>query len=213
VVTGGASAVYGSERDQRRRQLRHGHQVQRSVKVNVEGGIANHGGRRNRGRGSGLRAFVPRHTAVHFEASYEFHNDPGILRRSDRPWGRDVWTVQGGGTAANPYHLVENTRISNTSFGGLVGAKASSSNPLGGMNFATDGVASPFVNGTATGTNGFQSGGEWRLLRRLHKEPARKPSVIRSRRLRLHGYAERLCSSLGYNQSHSELRSIQPDFQ
>ena len=45
--------------------------------------------------------------------------------------------MQGGGTAANPYHLVENTRISNTSFGGLVGGKASSSNPLGGMNFAT----------------------------------------------------------------------------
>ena len=158
VVTGGASAVYGSDAISGVVNFITDTKFN-GVKVNVEGGIANQGDDATADVGLAFgHSFLD--GRGHFEASYEYHNDPGILRRSDRQWGRDVWTVQGGGTAANPYHLVENTRISNTSFGGLVGGKASSSNPLGGMNFATDGVASPFVNGAATGTNGFQSGGD-----------------------------------------------------
>jgi iron complex outermembrane recepter protein len=158
VVTGGASAVYGSDAISGVVNFITDTKFN-GVKVNVEGGIANQGDDATADVGLAFgHSFLD--GRGHFEASYEYHNDPGVLRRSDRQWGRDVWTVQGGGTAANPYHLVENTRISNTSFGGLVGGKASSTNPLGGMNFATDGVASPFVNGAATGTNGFQSGGD-----------------------------------------------------
>src|SRR5882724_401914 len=158
VVTGGASAVYGSDAISGVVNFVTDTKFN-GLKVNVQGGIANQGDDATADVGVAFgHPFLD--GRGHFEASYEFHNDPGILRRSERPWGREVWTVQGGGTAANPYHLVDNTRISNTSFGGLVGGKASSTNPLGGQDFATDGVASPFVNGAATGTNGFQSGGE-----------------------------------------------------
>jgi iron complex outermembrane receptor protein len=158
VVTGGASAVYGSDAISGVVNFVTDTKFN-GLKVSVEGGIANHGDDATGDVGLAFgHSFL--NDRAHFEASYEYHNDPGLLRRSDRPWGQHVWTVQGGGTTANPYHLVDNTRISNTSFGGLVGGKASSSNPLGGQDFSTDGVASPFVNGAATGTNGFQSGGE-----------------------------------------------------
>ena len=105
VVTGGASAVYGSDAisgvvnyvtDTRFN----------GVKVNVEGGIANQGDDATADVGVAFgHPFLD--DRGHFEASYEYHNDPGVLRRSDRAWGRDVWTVQGGGTDANPYHLVQ----------------------------------------------------------------------------------------------------------
>ena len=158
VVTGGASAVYGSDAISGVVNFITDTKFN-GVKVNVSGGIANQGDDATADVGLAFgHPFLD--DRGHFEASYEYHNDPGVLRRSDRAWGRDVWTVQGGGTTADPYHLVENTRISTTSFGGLVGGQASGTNPLGGLNFATNGVASPFVSGTATGTNGFQSGGD-----------------------------------------------------
>jgi iron complex outermembrane recepter protein len=82
-------------------------------------------------------------------------DDPDMLLRSQRQWGRDVWTMQGAGTAANPYLLVANTRIGNSSFGGLI-----SSGVLSGEQFATGGVLSPFMHGAPTGTPGFESGGD-----------------------------------------------------
>ena len=80
---------------------------------------------------------------------------PGIFSKLSRPWGRDVYSTQGAGTVANPYNLVKNTRISNTSFGGKI-----LSGPLANQNFSTNGVLVPFVNGTPTGASTIQSGGD-----------------------------------------------------
>ena len=153
IVTGGASAVYGSDAvtgvvnfitDTKFNGL----------KVNLNQGISVYGDDRtvDAGIAGGTDLFAGQ---GHFEWSLEDRHDPGVLSRMDRAWGRDLWTVQGAGTAANPYHLIENTRIGTTSFGGLIG-----SGIFSGQQFATNGVLSPFVNGAATGTAGYQSGGD-----------------------------------------------------
>ena len=165
VVTGGASAVYGSDAitgvvnfvtDTKF----HG------LKAQVQQGISQYGDGRtfDGGIAGGTELFGGR---GHFEASYEYRDDQGVPYRSDRAWGRQVYTVEGGGTTANPYHLVANTRLANTTFGGLItGADANSAlgaalgYPAGTrLMFDSDGTLSPFINGAATGNSGFQSGG------------------------------------------------------
>ena len=153
VVTGGASAVYGSDAV--------GGVVNfitdthfNGLKLEAQTGVSTYGDDPSykTGLAVGTKLFGGR---GHFEGSIQYYDDYGILSRRSRDLGKDDWTVQGGGTAANPYHLVENTRISTTSFGGLI-----NSGPLAGQQFAANGVLSPFVNGAATGTNGYQSGGD-----------------------------------------------------
>ena len=153
TVTGGASAVYGSDAmtgvvnfitDTKFTGL----------KVNVFSGLSHdHDDFTNdEGVAWGKQLFDGR---GHFEVSVENRGDPQVLLRSQRQWGRDVWTVQGLGTTADPFRLVDNTRISSSSFGGLI-----TNGVLSGQQFASNGVLSPFVNGAATGTNGYQSGGD-----------------------------------------------------
>lgn len=153
VVTGGASAVYGSDAVTGVVNFITDTHFD-GLKVNLSQGSSLHGDDKifDGGIAGGTRIFADR---GHFEWSLEHRHDPGVLHRSDRQWGRDVWTVQGGGTTADPYHLVENTRISSSSFGGLI-----TTGTLSGQQFASNGVLSPFVAGAPTGTTGYQSGGD-----------------------------------------------------
>jgi outer membrane receptor protein involved in Fe transport len=152
VVTGGASAVYGSDAvagvinfvtDTRFT----------GVKTQVQGGVSTYGDGKTKdvGIAGGTDLFDGR---GHVIASYQYRDDPGVLYRTDRPWGTHQWTVQGGGTAANPYRLADNTRIATATFGGLV-----RNGPLAGLNFAQNGVLSPLVHGTPTGNATYESGG------------------------------------------------------
>lgn len=156
VVTGGASAVYGSDAvagvvnfitDRKFNGL----------KVDLSAGETPYGDDRTvqaglaYGRALGSRG--------HVELSYEYHDDPGVGRRSSRGWGRNVWTVQGGNTAAAPYHLNVDTRIVNSTFGGLISAATGAGAALNGQTFAQNGVLSPFVHGVPSGNAGYESGG------------------------------------------------------
>lgn len=153
TVTGGASAVYGSDAmtgvvnfitDTKFTGL----------KVNAFSGVSHDHDdfTHDEGIAWGTNLFDGR---GHFEVSFENRGDPQVLLRNQRQWGRDVWTVQGLGTAADPFHLVENTRISTSTFGGLI-----TNGALAGQQFASNGVLSPFVGGVPTGTSGYQSGGD-----------------------------------------------------
>lgn len=153
VVTGGASAVYGSDAvagvinfvtDTRFT----------GVKTQVQAGRSTYGDDQTKDLGvaAGTDLFGGR---GHVIASYQFRDDPGVLYRTDRPWGTHQWTVQGGGTAANPYRLADNTRIATATFGGLV-----RNGPLSGLNFAQNGVLSPLVHGAPTGNATYESGGD-----------------------------------------------------
>ena len=153
TVTGGASAVYGSDAMSGVVNFITDTKFT-GLKVNAFSGLSHDHDdfTHDEGIAWGTKLFDGR---GHLEVSFENRGDPQVLLRNQRQWGRDVWTVQGLGTAADPFHLVENTRISTSTFGGLI-----TSGPLSGQQFASNGVLSPFVNGAATGTGGYQSGGD-----------------------------------------------------
>jgi outer membrane receptor protein involved in Fe transport len=153
IVTGGASAVYGSDAVAGVVNFVTDTHFT-GVKTKVQGGTSTYGDDHTSdvGIAGGKDLFDGR---GHVIASYEYRDDPGVLYRTDRPWGTHQWTVQGGGTATNPYHLVDDTRIATSTFGGLVRG-----GPLNGLNFGQNGVLSPFVHGAATGNGNYESGGD-----------------------------------------------------
>ena len=152
VVTGGASAVYGSDAVTGVVNFITDTKFN-GVKVKAQVGQTTYGDGHNESFGvAGGRSFLG--GRLHVEGSYEHFNDEGVNARSNRQWGRNVYTVQGSGTAAAPYVLVTNTRNANTSFGGLVNQGV-----LAGRTFSAPGVLTPFVHGTAY-TGGFESGGD-----------------------------------------------------
>ena len=158
IVTGGASAVYGSDAvagvvnfivDKKFEGL----------KINAQAGLSTYGDNFVQRYGiAGGKTFG----RLHLMGSVEHMNDPGIMSKLVRPWGRDVYSTQGAGTVANPFRSILNTRISNTSFGGKIldSSTGQPANPLINQNFTTNGVLTPFVNGAATGASTIQSGGE-----------------------------------------------------
>ena len=152
VVTGGASAVYGSDAvagvvnyiiDKELRGLR----------LEAEGGISQRGDatKFRAGAAWGADLFDGR---GHFEVSYEYQKENGIDRRSDRSWMRQAG-VTGAGTLANPYVNQQDLRQSAYSAGGLV-----ASGLYAGQVFNPDGTLRPFVHGVSTGTSGIEIGGD-----------------------------------------------------
>jgi outer membrane receptor protein involved in Fe transport len=153
VVTGGASAVYGSDAVAGVVNYVVDKKFD-GVKFGAQGGISTYGDDSS-GRFSitaGTDLFAGR---GHVEGSYEFYDSAGISSAFARPAGRGLWGTEGAGTAANPYTLVGNTRFSYINSGGLI-----LSGPLAGMTFDKNGVLTPFNPGLPTGTGNIQIGGD-----------------------------------------------------
>ena len=161
VVTGGASAVYGSDAVSGVINYVVDHNFN-GLKVVGQAGESTYSDDHtwNVGLAAGTPLFDGR---GHVEFSYQDFNDPGIENRFSRGWGQGLWSMQGSvpgstataGTPANPFGLYSNTRLAVTSFGGLI-----NSGPLAGQQFAQNGVLSPFTHGAATGTPGVEIGGD-----------------------------------------------------
>ncbi len=171
VVTGGASAVYGSDAvtgvvnfiiDKKFNGL----------KAQLQGGISSHkdDGSQRAGVAYGRDLFGGR---GHFEASYEYYNSDGIDDKEDRPYGRSVYSYSGLGTSASPYTLITDSRNNTASAGGLI-----LNGPLRGQQFVANGVLGPFVHGAPTSASTLESGGDgyfWKkssLLARLRSHQA-----------------------------------------
>jgi outer membrane receptor protein involved in Fe transport len=152
VVTGGASAVYGS--DAVTGVVNYVLDTKfNGVKGTLQDGISQYGD------AGSYRAAVAAGTDLfggrgHFEASYERYQQNGISDKFDREAGRRVYLEAGNGTTV-PYHLIQDARQSNSSFGGLI-----TSGVLSGMEFANNNVLTPFVHGTPSGTSNIESGGD-----------------------------------------------------
>ncbi|HEY4077827.1 MAG TPA: TonB-dependent receptor [Rhizomicrobium sp.] len=154
VVTGGGSAVYGSDAitgvvnfvlDKHFTGL----------KFDVNSGISNYGDgfSYKAAAAAGMDLFGGR---GHFEFSLEHFNQDGVPI-TDRPYGPQYWSQAGAGTAANPYVNLINTRVPTHSFGGLITCAACTVN---GQQFVANGVVGPFVHGSPTGTANVESGGD-----------------------------------------------------
>lgn len=172
TVTGGASAVYGSDAITG--------VVNFVTKKNYSGLNAKvQYGLSQEGDATQFNAGVAAGTKLgdrgHIEASYEFRDDKGILRRSQRDWHtRPV--IAGSGTTALPYILVENGNMPNRAFGGVISCGAACS--LNDQTFGTDGVLRPFVHGSPVTVNGatvsgIEIGGDGGYLDTNLKAPLR----------------------------------------
>ncbi|HUO22081.1 MAG TPA: TonB-dependent receptor [Caulobacteraceae bacterium] len=168
VVTGGASAVYGSDAISGVVNFITDTKFN-GLKINLSDGISQYGDDQINDEAIAVgRSFMG--GRLHFEASYEHHDDPGIFNKLSRPWGALDWTVQGGGTAANPYHLVTNTRLAQSSFSGVITSGSFLNLPANCntafvancpyLEFNQNGVLSPFVHGAPTGGANIESGGD-----------------------------------------------------
>src|SRR6201996_9140212 len=171
IVTGGASAVYGSDAvtgvvnfvlDKKFEGL----------KTDFNTGISTYTDAMsyNLGVAAGSSLFGGR---GHFEASVEWrHRDP--VNQSARPYGPTILTASNGeagtGTAANPFNVIVNARRPNSTFGGLVQGCVPAC-PLANMQqFNTAGALVAFYPGVAgatnaagqvtAGTSNFNSGGD-----------------------------------------------------
>lgn len=138
VVTGGASAVYGSDAvtgvvnfiiDRKFNGIKFdvkGGQSSRHDDKSYNGGIA-----------AGMDLFGGR---GHIEASAQHDNDDGLATYLTRPTLFD-WLLVGTGTAADPYHPVQGNRIANMSYGGYIPFGPP---PFGKHNFSQNGVITTF---------------------------------------------------------------------
>ena len=155
VVTGGASAVYGSDAITGVVNFILDKNFT-GIEAGVQGGIS------QTGDNFSWRASLNAGTELfggrgHIEGSYEHYHSDGIDSQSERPLGARVYQMIGGGTAANPYRLAANGRSLNLTPGGYIAA-----GPLANMTFRTNGVLSPFVHGTpVSGTLELGGDGGW----------------------------------------------------
>ncbi|MBB5687763.1 TonB-dependent receptor plug domain-containing protein [Sphingobium boeckii] len=156
VVTGGASAVYGSDAvtgvvnfitDTRFNGL----------KVNAFAGIS------SRGDGGtqdiGLAWGGDLGDRAHLLMSYQFRNDEGIDHRSAREWGRKRYQIGTVGTVAGvtTQRFVSLAGRPGASFGGTISSIGAPANPFNGFYFASPGVLAPvtgdFVNSNVAGNS------------------------------------------------------------
>jgi iron complex outermembrane recepter protein len=153
VVTGGASAAYGSDAVSG--------VVNYVLNKRFKGlQIVAQGGKSGEGDASSHRVGVAAGKsfaggAGHVEFSVENYANDGIKHQSDRELYDKFALVVGSGAATNPYTQVYNARFNDVTFGGLI-----RSGPLAGNSFNPDGTISPFVTGTSTGTSNVVVGGQ-----------------------------------------------------
>jgi iron complex outermembrane receptor protein len=151
IVTGGVSAVYGSD-------AMSGvvnYVIDRKfngIKADASHGLSQLGDAAKSNAGFAWGAELG--GGLHAEAGVEYRKEGGIDHRSDRDWLNQVG-VTGSGTAANPYVLQSNLRQKTYPFGGLI-----TSGALAGQVFKQNGVLSPFSAGTPTGTTAIEAGGD-----------------------------------------------------
>jgi outer membrane receptor protein involved in Fe transport len=159
IVTGGVSAVYGSDAISGVVNFVTDRNFN-GVKAFAQGGLSEYADGKNVkvGIAGGKDVLGGR---GHIEGSLEYYNNAGIAwnDKLQRPWAQRVITLQGAGTAASPDHIIYDTRLSSTSFGGYITASSNAGNPLADMNFATNGQLTPYNHGTRVVT-GIESGGD-----------------------------------------------------
>jgi outer membrane receptor protein involved in Fe transport len=155
IVTGGASAVYGSDAVTGVVNFVIDKHFT-GVKVNASAGISNFGdgAEQQVGIAAGSDLFGGK---GHWEGSLRYyHLDPILL--SARKWGPETaWEVEGAGTQAQPLVNVEHATLTAFSYGGKITCTGCAAN---NMQFVQNGVIGPFQLGTPTAASNITSGGD-----------------------------------------------------
>ena len=140
IVTGGASAVYGSDAVTGVVNFVLDHDFN-GLKLEGQGGVSTYGDDASWKLGvtGGAELF---HGSGHIEASYQHYKSSGIDTMMTRPLGQAIYMELGSGTAANPYYRAMNVRNVSLTPGGYI-----SSGPLANMYFVSNGILAPFTHG------------------------------------------------------------------
>lgn len=171
IVTGGASAAYGSDAVAGVVNFVLNKSLTGITGV-AQSGVSERGDNQNYRLGI-AGGFGFGGGAGHVLLSAEYYNNEGMLR-GDRPSGRAGYVIAGsnpncapftgacapGGTS-NPYTIVSNSRLTSAADLGKV-----NSGPAALVNtlFKPDGSVRPFNSGTLTGTPGFAVGGDGYII-------------------------------------------------
>jgi outer membrane receptor protein involved in Fe transport len=156
VVTGGASAAYGSDAvsgvvnfvtDTRFNGL----------KAEARAGISDYGDARKLGAGVGWGAEF-NDGRGHVEASFEYSESAGFARAS-RPYLNNYASMVGAGSSTVPYNLVYGATLNSVSYGGLI-----NNGPLAGLQFS-NGTLVAFNPGTPTTSSAINIGGDGAYFR------------------------------------------------
>jgi iron complex outermembrane receptor protein len=160
VVTGGASAVYGSDAVTGVVNFILDKNFT-GVKINANAGISDYadGAQYQIGIAAGTPLFGGR---GHIEGSVR-HQHVDTIKVNARPYGSPAnWVITGAGTAANPYVNTEFATLNSFSFGGKIACSGTAAAPCAanGQQFVRDGVVGPFNSGTATKSASISIGGD-----------------------------------------------------
>jgi outer membrane receptor protein involved in Fe transport len=155
VVTGGASAVYGSDAVTGVVNFILDKNFT-GIKMDLNGGISTYGD------GASYKIDAAAGTDLfdgrgHFEASVS-HRHRDLVYDSARPFGSQPWVQTGQGTVANPYVNTEFAQRPTAPFGGVI--ISCSGCAATGYNFYSAGVLSPYNPGALTGTSNVTVGGD-----------------------------------------------------
>jgi iron complex outermembrane receptor protein len=153
VVTGGASAVYGSDAVAGVVNYILDHDFN-GFKGMAQGGISTYGDARSFRLGSAVGFNLT--DRLHFEASAEYYDSDAVPDASTRPFGASSCSLVGNGSNATPYTMACGIRQSNAAPNGLI-----VNGPDKGMQFSADGKSIvPFNAGTPTPTKNANIGGD-----------------------------------------------------
>jgi len=161
VVTGGASAVYGSDAVSGVVNF----VLNRNFvgfKADANAGISTYGDAMTYkvAAAAGTDLFGGR---GHIEGSFDFFRaDPVYDFQRPEPGNNGDWILTGAGTKANPFVDTPNGNLTAFSYGGKITCAGTAANPClaNGQQFVSDGVIGPFNPGTLTGTANVASGGD-----------------------------------------------------
>lgn len=157
VVTGGASAVYGSDAVAGVVNFVLDKKFD-GFKYNLNTGISKYGdaAQYQAGAAFGMSILGGR---GHFEGALRYYHQDGV-RNTDRPYGynQNTWGLSGDGSAARPFTNTPYARETIRGQNGIIACGAAC--PANGMTFVGQGLIGPFNPGTPTGTPGLNSGGD-----------------------------------------------------
>ncbi|MDY6944078.1 MAG: TonB-dependent receptor [Pseudomonadota bacterium] len=156
VVTGGASAVYGSDAVTGVVNFILDHDYT-GLKFNVQSGVSNYGDNESYKVGAtfGTGLFDDR---AHFLLSAEHFNAKGIQEPSHRPEQGHYYVTAGDGSSPeNPFRLIPDGRTTFNGFGGVIVGP----DPFTDTVFKANGVPSPLVHGLPTGVSSLEQGGDY----------------------------------------------------
>lgn len=152
VVTGGASAAYGSDAVVGAVNFILNKKFT-GVRAIAQGGISSRGDDQSYRLGLAVGTSFAQGRG-HVMASAERYEIDG-LRMYDRANGDRQYLAAGTGSAALPYRTITDSRFATLAFGGLI-----TSGPLAGQQFLPDGSLAPFRRGTPSATTNIDIGGD-----------------------------------------------------